>query len=92
MEMIDFFSTIEVTIPLSQLVLLLVLTTLSLLFSKVKVALLVNYVFVLYWGYFLNPDLVANLMGESETVAMIYFGLGIGVAVLAMVGFITRHD
>ncbi len=90
--MLEYFSAIEITIPLSQLVLLLILTTLSLLFSKVKIALLVNYIFALYWGYFLNREMVVQMMGESDTVAFIYFGLGIGVAILAGIGFIMRHD
>jgi hypothetical protein len=87
-----FFATVEITIPLSQLLLLLVLSTLSLLFSKVKLALLINYIFTVYWGYFLNRDLAIEMMGESNTVAYVYFGFGISIIILAMVGFISREE
>ena len=92
MEFIEFFSSAEITIPLSQLLLLLVFSTVSLLFRKVKLALLINYMYTLYWGYFLNRDLAADLMGESYTLAYVYFGLGIGITILAMVGFISHRE
>jgi hypothetical protein len=88
----EFFATVEITIPLSQLLLLLVLSTLSLLFRKVKLALLINYMFTVYWGYFLNRELAIEMMGESHTVAYIYFGLGISITILAVVGFVSHQE
>ena len=92
MEFIEFFSSAEITIPLSQLLLLLVFSTLSLLFRKVKLALLINYMYTVYWGYFLNRDLATDLMGESYTLAYVYFGLGIGIIILAIVGFASHQE
>ena len=92
MEFVTYFSTIEVTIPLSQLLLLLVLSTIALLFRRIKFALFVNYIFTLYWGYFLNRELATGLIGESTEIASIYFGLGISIAILAMIGFISRQE
>lgn len=88
---LEFLYNTEITIPLIQLVLLLVLSTMSLLFGKVKVALMINYVFSMYWGFFLNKELIFGIAQESEGLVMFYLGLGIGVAILAVIGFITHQ-
>ncbi len=89
----EFFYSAELTIPLIQIVLLMTLSTLALLFGRVKLALLTNYLFALYWGYFLNRDIVSDLStNNGEYFMFIYFGLGIAVTVLAIIGFIFgRH-
>jgi hypothetical protein len=66
------------------------LSTLALLFGRVKLALLTNYLFALYWGYFLNRDLFSELTANNgEYFMFIYFGLGIAVTVLALIGFFS---
>lgn len=44
MEM--FFNT-DLAIPLNQIILLLLLSTIALLFGKIKIALIINYIFTL---------------------------------------------
>ena len=44
----EFFHTTEVAVPLFQVVLLLMLSTLAVLFGRIKLALLMNYLFTLY--------------------------------------------
>jgi len=85
---LDFFYSAELTIPLSQIVLLLTLSTLALFFGRVKLALLINYLFTLYWGYFLNRSLLSDFsINNGEHFMFIYFGLGIAITVLALIGF-----
>ncbi len=85
----EFFYSTDLTIPLIQVVLLLTLSTLTLLFGRIKLALLINYLFVLYWGYFLNRDLLSEFStNNGELYMFIYFGLGIAITVLALIGFI----
>ncbi len=85
----DFFYSAELSIPLMQIIMLLTLSTLALFFGRVKLALLVNYIFALYWGYFLNRDLLSDFSaGNGEHFMFIYFGLGIAITVLALIGFI----
>ncbi|MBW1769650.1 MAG: hypothetical protein JRJ17_00525, partial [Deltaproteobacteria bacterium] len=50
----EFFMLAELTVPLFHIALLLALSTLALLLGRVKLALLVNYLFALYWGYIFN--------------------------------------
>jgi hypothetical protein len=88
----EFFYATELTIPLSQMVLLLICTTVALLFGWVKLALLVNYLFALFWGYILNREL---LIGSGETAShflYIYVVFGLSVVFLAVVGFLIHRN
>jgi hypothetical protein len=88
----DFFYTMELSIPVNQIVLLLMLSTLALLFGKTKLALLINYVFTMYWGYFLSIDqLVDSGFQRIGSYSMIYFGIGLLIVIFALVGFL-RHE
>ena len=88
----DFFHSTELSIPVIQIVLLLILSTLALLFGKKKLALLINYVFTMYWGYFLSIDQLTDSGFQGVgSYAMIYFGIGLLVVILALVGFL-RHE
>jgi len=88
----EFFYATELTVPLSQMVFLLICTTVALLFGRVKLALLVNYLFALFWGYILNREL---LIGSGETVShfvYIYVVFGLSVVFLAVVGFLAHRN
>jgi hypothetical protein len=56
----EIFSMTEISIPITQMVLLLLLSTGALFFGKLKLALLINYLFTLYWGYGINKDFLAD--------------------------------
>jgi hypothetical protein len=88
----EFFYATELTVPLSQMVLLLICTTVALLFGWVKLALLVNYLFAFFWGYILNREL---LIGSGETASYfvyIYVVFGLSVVFLAVVGFLVHRN
>lgn len=88
----EFFYSTELTIPVIQIVLLLVLSTLALLFGRKKLALLINYVFTMYWGYFLSIDQWADSgLKEVGSYAMIYFGIGLVIVILALIGFLYHE-
>ena len=90
MEM--FFNT-DLTIPLNQIILLLLLSTLALLFGKIKIALIINYIFTLTWGYVFNRDklLVADFE-FPEVFTVLYFLFGIGVILIASFAFLFHRD
>jgi hypothetical protein len=89
----EFFHTTELSIPLFQVVLLLVMSTLALLFGRVKLALLMNYLFTLYWGYILNrEDLLGSNLEKIDYFSILYFGFGLVIVLLALIGFLARSD
>ncbi len=85
----DFFYSTELAIPIFQIVALLILSTLALLFGRAKLALLINYLFTMYLGYLVNRD---NLLGSGlegfNSYAAVYFGIGLIVVILAVIGFL----
>ena len=88
----EFFYSIEFSIPVVQVVWLLLMITTAQLFGKIKLALLISYIFTLYWGYFLNRDIIVNSGNQGEYIILIYFGFGIAVVVLAIIGFMFKHE
>jgi hypothetical protein len=56
----EILSMTEISIPITQMILLLLLSTGALFFGKLKLALLINYLFTLYWGYVINRDFLVG--------------------------------
>jgi hypothetical protein len=89
----DLIHSAELSIPVLQIVLLLLLSTVALLFGKVKLALLVNYMFTMYWGYgfgweYLQGSGFANL----DYFTYIYFGFGFVIVAMAIIGFLAPSN
>ena len=84
---LEFFTDTKIVIPITQIILFLSISTLALLFGRAKLALMTNYLFALYWGYLCNLELYTDLFQEAEYMVYVYFGFGIAVAVMALVGF-----
>ena len=88
----EFFHSTELSVPVIQIIFLLILSTLALLFGRTKLALLINFVFTIYWGYFLNLDRVTDSgIHGVDIYAGIYFGIGLLVVILAIVGFLRQE-
>ena len=89
----DFLHSTELTVPLIQIVLLLSVSTLALLGGRVKLALLVNYLFTLYWGYVSNRELlVGENLEKMDYFHTFYFGFGLLVVVMALIGFLQGRE
>lgn len=89
----DILYSTSLSIPLFQVVLLLSFSTLALLFGRLRLALLINYCFTLYWGYFLNLELFSeNGVLNLNSFTVIYFAFGIAIVMFAMVGFMYYRN
>ncbi|MEW6076199.1 MAG: hypothetical protein AB1724_00115 [Thermodesulfobacteriota bacterium] len=86
----EFFTETTVVIPITQIVLFLTISTLALLFGRAKLALVINYLFALYWGYLCNLELYTDLFQSSEYIVYLYFGFGVIIALLAVVAFVSQ--
>jgi hypothetical protein len=86
----EFLTGKELTIPFFQIAVLLVFSTIALLFGKVKLALLINYFFTLYWGYGLNREfLIGSGLQNLNSYTLFYFGFGLCIVIFALVGFLS---
>lgn len=92
--MTEFFTETTLAIPMFQIILLMLISTLSLLFGKIRLALLVNYIFILYWAYFFNRDLLLQMGGPDnfQYITVFYFLFGIIIILIAAFSFLFQKD
>ncbi len=87
----EFSLNAQLAVPVSQMALLLAISTTALLFRKIKLALITNYLFTLYWGYVFNKDLFGSIE-NLEKFTLIYFGFGLAVIVLVSIALLAPTD
>ena len=84
------FST-QVTVSLSQILMLVSLTTLALVFGYPRIALFLNYCFFIYWSYFSNTILFTEKgVLKLDSITFPYIGFGLAVLLLAMMGLFVH--
>ncbi len=92
-ESMDLIHSAELSIPILQIVMLLLLSTVALLFGKVKLALLVNYLFTMYWGYGFGWEYLKNSgFANLDYFTYIYFGFGFVIVAMAIIGFLAPSN
>jgi hypothetical protein len=91
--MLDHFLNISLEIPIIQLILLMLLSTISLLFGRLKLALIVNYLFTLHWAYIANRDKLMDMSSENfELYSIMYFIFGLGIVLTASFAFMFQES
>ncbi len=89
----EIFFNSELAVPLFQIIFLMLISTVALLFGKVRIALLINYVFTFYWAYIFNRDYLMSLgLNKFDSYTLIYFLFGLIVVLVAMVGFLFQKN
>ena len=83
----------QLSVPLSHILVLLSLTTLVLIFGYTRMALLLNYSFLIYWSYLSNVMLFTE-RGELQLnrITLLYIAFGFAILVLAMMGLIHNRE
>ncbi|MBU2055253.1 MAG: hypothetical protein KJ936_13130 [Proteobacteria bacterium] len=88
----EFFTSTQLAVPLSHVVLLLILSTGALLFGRIKLAMIINYCFTLYWGFIFNIDLFSTEgLLKLNAYTLLYFGFGLIILILALIGLLHRE-
>ena len=92
-DLMEFFYSTQVSIPIIQMSMLLILSTITLLFGKVKLALLINYMFTLYWGYGFGWEYLSKAgFSNLDHFTYIYFGFGLVIVAMAIIGFLAPSN
>ncbi|MGC9975204.1 MAG: hypothetical protein ABSC57_00595 [Syntrophales bacterium] len=83
----------HLSVPLSHILALLSLTTLVLIFGYTRMALLLNYGFLIYWSYVSNV-IVFTEKGELQLkrTTLLYISFGFAILVLATLGLIQNRE
>lgn len=88
----EFFTTTQLAVPLSHVVMLLILSTGAMLFGRIKLAMIINYCFTLYWGFIFNIDLFSTEgLLKLNVYTLLYFGFGLVILILALIGLMHRE-
>jgi len=91
--MLEIIRSTYLSIPLSQVMMLLFLSTMALLFGRLKLALLISYGFALFWVYISNMiHTAAEGTFSLDSFTMFYIGFGMSILVLALIGFTNHKD
>ena len=89
----ELFMSTQLAIPMFQVILLLILSTIALLIGRLRLALFINYCFTLYWGYVANLDLLkTGGIVNLNAFTFIYFGIGLVIVLLAMTGLMLHRE
>lgn len=71
----------------------MLMSTVSLLFGKLKLALLINYLFTLHWAYISNRENLMELGFENfQLISVIYFIFGLGIVLVASFAFMFQKN
>ena len=87
----EALSSTTISIPIMQLVVLILFSTVALLFGRQKLALLINYLFVFYWGFGINLE---NLAALSPNISVwfpsSYIIFGCILIIFSLIGLLNR--
>ena len=87
----EALSSTTISIPIMQLVVLILFSTVALLFGRQKLALLINYLFVFYWGFGVNLENQAALSPNiSVWFPSSYIIFGSMFIIFCLIGLLKR--
>lgn len=86
----DTVMSAELTIPGYQLGILLIIAVFSLLLARPKLGVFVTFLFIMYWGYWINLKTMVGAPVQFNSFTLLYFGFGAALTLLALLGFFHR--
>ncbi len=86
--------SLEVTIPIMQIATLLALCTTIILWGRFRIALVVSFMFLYYWGYIAvdAPEFVRAFDDIDFIPAAGYYGFGFIIFILCVIGLLKHDD
>ncbi|HVN98306.1 MAG TPA: hypothetical protein VMT62_17905 [Syntrophorhabdaceae bacterium] len=88
--LLQFLSGKDFSVPLWEVLLLVMTTSACLLLGRHKLGLIVSYLFVFYWGFIFNSKYFLGMVGESSWGLYIYVICGVVMALVFIVGFFVH--
>ncbi|MDY6987384.1 MAG: hypothetical protein SWQ30_04935 [Thermodesulfobacteriota bacterium] len=82
----------ELNIPMLQVIWLMSMNSVTLLLRKIKLALVTNYLFALFWGYSFMQEYAVDATGNPGFSPFLYFGAAAAVLFLALMGFLFQEE
>lgn len=92
MSLIDFFTGKEFSVPIWEVLLLVIINSFCLILGKHRLGLIVSYLFVFYWGFIINRGYFIDMLGNMTWGLYVYAILGVIMVIIAVVGFFIGHN
>ncbi|HBH86757.1 MAG TPA: hypothetical protein DDY17_04030 [Syntrophaceae bacterium] len=82
----------EIAVSIAQVLTLISLTTFALVFGYPRLALVLNYCFLIYCCYFSNSLLLNDGALKFDSATFPYLGIGLAILLLAMMGLVHSRE
>jgi|GEM_PF-493117 len=87
-----FLSNMDFTVPLGQIMIFALLTSLCLIVGKHKAGLIAAYGFLFYWVFILNQGFFMKQLEATTGGVYVYGTLGMVMAMVGFVGFLKKTE
>ncbi|MCX5802155.1 MAG: hypothetical protein NTU69_01250 [Proteobacteria bacterium] len=87
---LQFFSDKDFSVPLWEVILLVLINSICLLLGRHRLGLIVSYLFVFYWGFIFNSTYFVNMMGYFAWGLYIYVISGLVMAIIFLISFFVK--
>ena len=87
-----FLSKMDFTVPLGQIMLFALLTSILLILGKHKTGLIAAYGFLFYWVFILNQGYFMKQLETSSGGVYVYGAMGMVMALVGFVGFLKKTE
>jgi hypothetical protein len=88
--LLQFFSGKDFSVPLWEVMLLVLINSFCLLFGRHRLGLIVSYLFVLYWGFIFNRGYFVDMLGHLNWGLYVYGISGIVMAIIFLISFFVK--
>ncbi len=88
--LLQFFSDKDFSVPLWEVILLVLINSICLLLGRHRLGLIVSYLFVFYWGFIFNSTYFVNMMGYFAWGLYIYVISGLVMAIIFLISFFVK--
>ena len=89
-SLLRFFSGKDFSVPLWEVILLVLINSICLLLGRHRLGLIVSYLFVFYWGFIFNSTYFVNMMDYFAWGLYIYVISGVVMAIIFLISFFVK--
>ncbi len=91
-RIVEFLTAKEFSVPVWEVILLVVINSICLLLGRHRLGLIVSYLFVFYWGFIINKGYFIDLLGNMTWGLYVYAISGVLMVVIAVIGFFVKKQ
>ncbi len=89
-SLLRFLSGKDFSVPLWEVILLVLINSICLLLGRHRLGLIVSYLFVFYWGFIFNSTYFVNMMDYFAWGLYIYVISGVVMAIIFLISFFVK--